>query len=229
MTLGQRTKPKERAAGRSAAGDGGGATDRRILEHARRAFNERGVGAVGIREIARELGLSPGNVSYHFPTKEALITAMIREGHALNNAVLRPPSPLRDFEDLFARLRAIMQRDLDHRWLLRDYAGLMVSMPGLRAQHQELQGPREARVDTVLAELIGAGLLDGDKVERRVAELRRQIFTQIFFWLPSAAVSAPGGDPAASLEPCARAVMALFLPYCTAAGRRSLEALLDRG
>ena len=31
--------------------------------------------AVGVREIARDLGLSPGNVSYHYPTNEALLLA----------------------------------------------------------------------------------------------------------------------------------------------------------
>jgi AcrR family transcriptional regulator len=215
MKLGQRTKPVV-------------ATDQRILDHARRAFNERGVAAVGIREIARDLGLSPGNVSYHFPTKEALITAMIQEGHARNTAALHPPQPVCDFQDLDAGIRAIMQRDIENRWLQRDYVGLMVNMPALRTLHDQLQDGRDARITTVLADLVGAGLLDGDKIQRRSAELRRQIFTQTFFWLPSAVVSAPDRDPARSLDAAARAVMALFLPYCTASGKRQLEALLDR-
>lgn len=233
MKLGQRPKSRTRtpAAGRpapSVAAAPAATTDRRILEYARRAFNERGVAAVGIREIARDLGLSPGNVSYHFSTKEALIATMIREGHAANNAAVHPPRPVRDFEDLHAALRAIMRRDVDNQWLLRDYVGLMVAMPALRALHEQLQGPRQARIEGVIAELLGLGLLDGDKLKPRAAELRRQIFTQVFFWLPSAVVSDPEGDPLDSLDACARAVMALFLPYCTASGRKQLEALLDR-
>ena len=62
-------------------------TAQRILEHARRVFNERGVAAVGIREIARDLGMSPGNLSYHFATKEALVAALVEQMHAANNAV----------------------------------------------------------------------------------------------------------------------------------------------
>src|SRR5215510_5497851 len=104
MKLGQRTNNVR------------GATARRILEHARRAFNQRGVAAVGIREIARELGLSPGNVSYHFPSKEALIAALVEAGHAANNAAAGAPGPL-DFDGLYAVLRAIMRRDVENRWL----------------------------------------------------------------------------------------------------------------
>ena len=207
---------------------GGATTDRRILEYARRAVNERGVGAVGIREIARDLGLSPGNVSYHFATKEALIGAMIREGHVENSAALHPPRPVRSFGDLDTAVRTIMRRDVDNRWLLRDYVGLMVAMPALRELHEQLQVPREARVVTVIGDLVDAGLLDGEKVRRRDAELRRQVFTQVFFWLPSAVASDLQRDPAESIDPCARAVLALFLVYCTASGRRQLEALLDR-
>lgn len=226
MGLGQRTKSRDSAKARPAL-TSAAPTDHRILEHARRAFNERGVAAVGIREIARDLGLSPGNVSYHFPTKEALVTALVRQGHAANNAAVNRPVPLRDFRAVDAAIRAIMQRDRDNQWLQRDYVGLMTAMPALRVLHEELQGPREARVDTIVAHLVEAGLMDHEKVDRWGAELRRQIFTQVFFWLPSALLSAPTRDPGASLNAYARAVMALFLPYCTLSGRRQLEALLD--
>ena len=97
MSLGQRTKA------------GGNETARRILDHARRAFNERGVAAVGIREIARDLGLSPGNVSYHFPTKEALVVALIEQVHAENNAAVSAPDgplPNADRARVIHRVRA---------------------------------------------------------------------------------------------------------------------------
>lgn len=232
MKLGQRTKstgPADRRA-RSASGstDEPAATDRRILEHARRAFNERGASMVGMREIARDLGLSPGNVSYHFATKEALVAAMIREGHIQNAAALLTAGTIDSFEDVDLALRAVMRRDAENPWLMRDYVGLMVAMPALRELHEQLQAPREARVDAIVAALITARLLDAAKVEHRRRELHRQMFTQVFFWLSSAIASDLDRDPAECLDECARAAMALFLPYCTPAGRRQLEALLDR-
>src|SRR5690349_8385863 len=120
-------------------------TARRILEHARQAFNERGVAAVGIRELARELELSPGNLSYHFATKEALIAALVAEVHAENNADAAPPGEL-DFVALDAIVRGIMRRDLAHIWFMRDAAGLLLSSPALREHHLQMQRAREARV-----------------------------------------------------------------------------------
>lgn len=213
--LGQRTNPEPSRG-----------TERRILEHARRAFNERGVAAVGIREIARQLELSPGNVSYHFPTKEALVVALIEEEHAANNALVAMPVETLDFAGVDRIIRTIMLRDLENRWLMRDCVGLLTTLPSLRSRHQEMQRVREARVESIISRLIDAGLLDGKRTTRALSQLERQILTQVFFWLPAAMIAAPDRDPAESLDTHARAVLALFRAYCTPVGRRRLEALL---
>lgn len=213
--LGQRPKP-----------DAGG-TRQRILDHAREAFNARGVVAVPVREIARELDLSPGNVSYHFPTKEALIAALIEDAHAANNALVTSTVGPLDFARVDQIIRTIMLRDLENRWLTRDCVGLLTALPSLRSLHEHLQRAREARVDDVVARLIDSGSLDGERTRRALPELRQQILTQVFFWLPAAILAATDRDPADALDHHARAALALFRAYCTPAGRRRLEALLD--
>jgi hypothetical protein len=70
-------------------------------------------------------------------------------------------------------------------------------------------------------------LLDAKRVEPALPRLRQQVLTQVFFWLSAATLADPDGDPADSLDAHARAAIALFLPYCSAKGRRVLEALLD--
>jgi AcrR family transcriptional regulator len=217
MSLGQRTNF-----------DRPGSTAGRILEHARRAFNERGVAAVGIREIARDLGLSPGNVSYHYPTKEALVTALMADAHARNNALAEALPAGEGFEDVVALVRGIMRRDVENRWFVREAVGLLVAFPELRPVHAEMQRARDVRTERILGKLVAGGLLDGERVKQRLPELRLQLFTQIFFWLPSAILAVPDGDPADRLELHLRAAMALLLPYCTPTGRRRLEAMLDR-
>jgi AcrR family transcriptional regulator len=203
-----------------------GGTPRRILEHARRAFDERGVGAVGIREIARDLDLSPGNVSYHFPTKESLVAALVEEAHAENNALFAALAEPLDFPTVDRIICTIMRRDLENRWLMRDAVGLTISLPTLRPLHKRMQRTREARVDGIVAGLTEAGLLDRNRVKRALPLLRQQVLTQVFFWLPAAILAAPDRDPAERLDVHARAVLALFLASCTPAGRRQLDALL---
>ena len=48
------------------------ATASRILEASRKLFNAKGYTATSVTEIAASLGISQGNLTYHFPTKQAL-------------------------------------------------------------------------------------------------------------------------------------------------------------
>jgi len=204
-----------------------GDTAGKILEHARRAFNDRGVTAVGIREIARDLDLSPGHVPYHLPTKAALVTALVELCHRQNNlaVAVATAAPL-DFAQLDTILRAIMQRDLENAWLARDYVGLMLTFPALREIHDRLQRARAARVDAIVGRLVAARLLDRRRAERALPQLRLQLLTQVMFWLPAALCAAPDRDPAAQLDAHVQAALALFLPHCTITGRRRLDEVL---
>jgi AcrR family transcriptional regulator len=214
MRLDQRPNPPDRP------------TPERILDHARKAFNERGVSAVGIREIARDLKLSPGNVSYHFATKAALIAALIERTHAANNASATGPVGPLDFHQLDAILRAVMRRDVENQWLMRDAVGLVFSLPELRALHDRMQRGREARADALIERLLDAGMLDRKRTTPARPHLRVQLLTQVFFWLPAAIMAAPAADPNERLDLHARAALALFLAYCTPAGKRQLQSVL---
>ena len=48
----------------------------RIIEAALQLFNQRGVRNVTVRDICRELEISPGNFNYHFPGKELIIKSL---------------------------------------------------------------------------------------------------------------------------------------------------------
>lgn len=52
---------------------------RRILEVAVDLFGARGFNDVGIAEIAAEVGITPAGLLHHFPTKAALLLAVLQE------------------------------------------------------------------------------------------------------------------------------------------------------
>ena len=52
------------------------ATADRILDASRTLFNAKGYAATSVTEIAASLGISQGNLTYHFPTKRDLALAL---------------------------------------------------------------------------------------------------------------------------------------------------------
>ncbi|WP_375583213.1 TetR family transcriptional regulator [Cyclobacterium xiamenense] len=57
-----------------------------ILQKALEQFNERGYSEVGVRELARMLEISPGNLSYHFSKKEDILIALLEQFSARNSS-----------------------------------------------------------------------------------------------------------------------------------------------
>lgn len=57
-----------------------------ILEKALTLFNEKGYADVGVRELARLLEISPGNLSYHFSKKEDILIALLQQFSGQNTS-----------------------------------------------------------------------------------------------------------------------------------------------
>jgi AcrR family transcriptional regulator len=71
----------------------------RILGAARALFAERGFAACRVADVARRAGMSPGNVYWHFDSKEAILRAILAEGfdslEAMTAAVAEEYGPAR--------------------------------------------------------------------------------------------------------------------------------------
>ncbi len=81
-------------------------TREKILEAALALFNTRGYQNVGVREIARELAISPGNLSYHFARKEDILTNLLTQLRENNNTIYKRYA---DQEASLANFLALMQ------------------------------------------------------------------------------------------------------------------------
>lgn len=150
-------------------------TRRAILDHALAAFNRDGVESVGMRDLARDLGLSPGNLTYHVATKEQLLLGLAErqsERTARTQARIARPEGLDGLLDGF---RAVFHGQVEFRCLELAVVHLADRYPAMAERYRVAQRERVAAFRESLEHLrargsLSPGLGPGD-VERLVATL----------------------------------------------------------
>jgi AcrR family transcriptional regulator len=127
-----------------------------VLDGAARVFAQRGFSAASVRDIVQPIGMQPGSLYYHFPTKEDLLVAVYREGvRRLSSKVDAAAAAGRD---PWKRLEAACVAHLASLLDRTDYSQVVIRVrpgdaPSVAAQLVELRNHYEQRFVRLVAEL----------------------------------------------------------------------------
>lgn len=185
----------------------------RILQTALDLFNEQGTAAVSTNHIAEALGISPGNLYYHFRNKEEIIRAIFELQYAAWDQVFAlPDTRLPTLDDLWSLVRATFAVNWSFRFVYRELIALLRRDDQLQRRWVEIRdrgfnGFRELFSAFVAAEVLRP---EGDpEVVTRLAELCWLLGE---FWLPSVEVSGREVD-ATHLEHGVALMLQVLAPY----------------
>jgi len=203
-------------------------TAQRILETALDLFNRFGEPNVSTTLIASELGISPGNLYYHYPAKDALINRL-HEGyeHELSE-LLQAGQGVQDVEDAGFFLHRLFELIWRHRFLYRDLNDLLSKNRHLETHFQQVLRSKEAALRAMLGSMAAAGHLAIEPAEADL--LARSMVVLVTYWLSYEYV----GNPREALEPAhaqqslmrgGRHTLQLLAPYLAPAQRRHLLML----
>ncbi|CDF97280.1 MULTISPECIES: TetR/AcrR family transcriptional regulator [unclassified Pseudomonas] len=132
----------------------------RILECALHLFNEKGEPNVSTLEIANEMGISPGNLYYHFHGKEPLVLGLFEHFQAELSPLLDPPADAQLApEDYWLFLHLIVERLAQYRFLFQDLSNLAGRLPKLAKGIRQLLNALKRTLASLLAQLKAQGLL----------------------------------------------------------------------
>ncbi|MBL0022754.1 MAG: TetR/AcrR family transcriptional regulator [Sphingomonadales bacterium] len=141
----------------------------RIVEAARRLFNERGYGEVTTAALASHLGMAEGNLWYHFKTKRALLEAIAAHYADSIAARLRlhPGMATDCVEDYVALLKTCMHEFRTFRFLFRDQATYGEHVESISAQAPHWLEASFVQFEEHLAALVDHRLLDWPRGQLR--------------------------------------------------------------
>jgi AcrR family transcriptional regulator len=146
-------------------------------------FNEQGERNVTTNHIAAELGISPGNLYYHFRNKEDIILSIYEE-YARNLLLETLPEVSPDVKPLDAiilYMDVVFQAMMKFRFFYSNLPVLLAKNPLLHDKYVEVQSFIAQRVSELLLSLRNANMMDfSDEDLPDIVSILRLVNT---FWL----------------------------------------------
>ncbi len=195
----------------------------RILECALQLFNQQGEPTVSTLEIANEMGISPGNLYYHFHGKEPLVLGLFERFEDELTPLLDPPLEVRlDAEDYWLFLHLIVERMAQYRFLFQDLSNLTGRLPKLARGMRNLLNALKRTLAALLASLKAQGQVTSDT--RALGQLVEQITMTLLFSLDYQRVLAREGEVGVVVYQ----VMMLVAPHLDTGSRHAAEQIALR-
>lgn len=198
-----------------------------ILSQALKMFNEQGIEYVGMREIAKELDLRVGNVTYYFPTKDDLVLAITLELAEANNKVLETNESLTmaQFLDMYVDIFANHYR---YRCLFISFVHLLEQNPKIEQLYLPNQEKRYKTIKRNLSHLKQNGFLEKQLDEHTIDFLVSAISLMVRFWLSEARIRFRDQGKKVLFKHYLELFARLMLPYATKEGKKEIHQFIDK-
>jgi AcrR family transcriptional regulator len=203
-------------------------TAQRILEVTLELFNRFGEPNVSTTLISAELGISPGNLYYHYPAKDELINTLFDRYEQALTEILAAADGVENVEDAWLFFHMLFELIWNYRFLYRDLNDLLSKNRRLETHFQFVLKNKGRAMHALLDGLARSGAVRITGAE--AAPLANAMVVLVTYWLSYEYVR----DPRRALEPESASAalgrgafhaLALLLPHLDEASRAHLHRL----
>jgi len=205
-------------------------TAERILEVTLDLFNRFGEPNVSTTLISAEMGISPGNLYYHYPAKDELINTLFDRYEGGLNELLQAADNVGNVEDAWLFFHMLFELIWTYRFLYRDLNDLLSKNRRLET-HFQFVLQRKARA--VRAVIDGLARTHTAELDARAAEPAAAAMVVVLtYWLSFEYVRDPrhaleADQAGAALARGVYHVLSLLMPYLDSASQEHLHALVS--
>jgi AcrR family transcriptional regulator len=202
-------------------------TRERIVETSLLMFNRLGEPNVTTADIAGEMGISPGNLYYHFRNKDEIVGELFAALEKRLDALLDPgASGAVDVEDLWLFLHLLFESMWDYRFFYRDLDEILSRSRKLSTRFASIMRRGIATVAALCRSMVADGTMRAS--EREIAAIAANVALVATFWIPYQRISVqPPDSVAINLDRAAYQVLSLIAPFLEGASRTLLDRLSE--
>ena len=201
-------------------------TRERILEQSLVLFNSESLPRVSTNRIAAELQISPGNLYYHFRSKEQIVEGLTRRLEQRLAPLIDPTVAVEALDDWWLTLHLGLEAITAYRFVYRDMDFLLHEYPRCGARVQHLVALSVQAAVRQCEQLRAGGVLRAGAGE--IVALGRQITFAATCWPTFSRLMHGGDESAEGPEHAAYYLLALMSPYVDGASRQYLDYLRSK-
>ncbi len=200
-------------------------TARRIVQAALLLFNRFGEPSITASAIAADTGISPGNLHYHYASKEKIVEALFAEfEHEIVHTLAAPEGRPVNAEDLWLFLHLTFEIVFKYRFLYRDLNELLSRHRIIETQFQRILVQQVQTAAALLEGLAATGALRAGQAECRA--LAGNMIMIATYWLSYQFVLHPRQPPdSGTLAQGIVSALSLANPYLAPDARALFEHL----
>ena len=199
----------------------------RILDASLALFNQDGLAAGSTHRIAAELGISPGNLHYHFKAKQLIVGGLFRRFEQRLSECMDAAARIDALDDAWLALHLTFETINEYRFVYRDIGYLLNEYPELELRAQALTAHSLIACKSLCSGLKEAGVIEASDEDVEMLAMQFVFATTCWFnfkRLTPKRASNPHGEPALA----AYYTLSFLTPYVIGESRGYLNYLRSK-
>jgi AcrR family transcriptional regulator len=202
-------------------------TKEKILAQALQSFNSEGSDQVSLRRIASAIGISHGNLCYHFSNTDVIIEALyfqlVEELNLRFEQIEHAGDNLQELFELSSQTFPLFYR---YRFLLLDFTRILRRSKSIRNHFRQLVDFRQRQLSHTLQQLQSNQLLIPERSPGMYERLIQRMLILGDYWLPHAEVHHDGSEEEKIVH-YQFLLLSMLEPYFTEKGMQDYDKIVQ--
>ncbi len=192
-------------------------TKDKIITEAITYFNQYGFGAVSLHELAQNIGISRGNLTYHFKDKNTLLKSIAQQMWQKMETERNKSRQLPSFENLHNEVQLYYRFQKEYAFIFLD--GQVLNHPTIKQQFREMTEQSIADNRASIAFAIKMGNMHPEPLAGMYNHIAFTSWMLAFYWLPQQIIRGEKTE-----EDGEKMIWSILLPHFTKKGVESFKA-----